>query len=395
MKRRYFIAGASAAAASLVWGLDRTRGDAAAAEEHADDTARLQAALNRGGHVTLERGRRYRVRAPAGAKTALVINSDTFLDLAGAILELAPSQHCSLIATPGGGRNRNIRISGGDIVGNGKRQPVKLRPSVGITPTFYLMNVERLELRDLQMRDTYMYAVYAQGDDGTVANLKIENAIGGGIHLNGSRWRIGKVNVRNVTFFDPVNCTGNPFIVSLRDSKVDSVQCENYGFGVKFQDGCENVTVNSILAIGGDNNFKNGDFLVKIQGMNDSRGKRLNRGIRIGSIVARNGPNTGLYIIHSDGVDIASYQGENNGRLQQKDAKYGADVLIIASDNVHFGALRVQGYSRHGLWIHDKVGRFTADTVDIGGAKEIGAVPMVFRSGSVVIGGKRVRGAAS
>jgi hypothetical protein len=398
MKRRQFIAGAIAGMASLVWGCNR-KGDYTAIvnDDRADDTARLQTALNRGGHITLGKGRRYRLVAPVGARAALVIHSDTFLDLAGAILELAPGQRCALISTPRGEHSRNIRIAGGEVVGNGVLQPpgfdqpANFDPGIGLTPTFYLMNCDGLELCDLRMHDTYQYAVYARGNDGTVDNLSIEGAIGGGIHLTGAYWRIDRVNVRNVTYFDPVNCTGNPFIVCLHDSTVGSIQCENYGFGIKFQDGCENVTVNSIVAVGGDNNDKIQEFLVKIQGMKDKRGTALNRGIRIGSIVARNGPACGLYIIYSDCVDIGSYQGENNGRLQQKDYKYGADVLIIDADHVHFGTLRVKGYSRHGLWLHDKVGQFSADKVEIESAKEIDAVPMVLRSGSVVIGGKRIR----
>lgn len=393
MKRSEFIAGTLAAMVSMFLGCNR-KGEYTAMDNagRIDDTARLQAALDRGGHITLETGRRYRLVAPAGARTALVINSDTSLDLAGAILELAPGQYSSLIATPRGVHSRNIRIAGGEIIGNGTRQPADYISNIGITPTLYLMNCDGLELRDLRMRDTYMYAVYAQGNDGTVDNLVVENAVGGGVHIDGARWRIDRVHVRNVTYFEDVNCQGNPFIVSLRASTVGSIHCENYGFGIKFQDGCENVTVNSILAIGGDNNNKNPDYLVKIQGTNDSRGKRFNRGVKIGSIVARNGPNSGLYIIYSDGVDIASYQGENNGRSQQRDYKNGADILVIDADHVHFGALRVREIRRYGLWLHDKVGQFSADTVEMDGVKGIDAVPMVLRSGSAVFGKMRIRG---
>ncbi len=390
MKRRYFIAGATAAMASWACGFDAGRDRAAWAGEPVDDTIRLQRALDRGGHIKLEKGRRYRVSAPAGARTALVIKSDTFFDLGGATLELAPGGYSSLLATAGGVRSRNIRIGGGEIVGNGARQPADYLPGTWITPTFYLTNCDGLELRNLQMRDTYMYSVYAQGNDGTVDNISVDGAIGGGVHLTGARWRIDRVNVRNVTYFDPEYCTGNPFIVCLRDSTVGSIQCENYGFGVKFQDGCENVTVNSIVAVGGDNNIQ--DYLVKIQGMKDKRGTALNRNIRIGSIVARNGPASGLYIIYSDGVDIASYQGENNGRLQQKDSKNGADVLVIDADHVHFGALRVKGYRRYGIWLDHKVGRFSADSLEIEGGKEFNAVPWVLGSAAVNFGRVRIDG---
>jgi hypothetical protein len=394
VKRRHFIAGAATAMTAWAWGLDDAR-DASAIPRARDDddTASLQAVLDRRGHITLEKGRRYKLSAPSGNRAALIINSDTYLDLGGAVLELLPGKHCALMSTQRGERSRNIRIAGGEIVGNGARQPANFNADIGITPTFYLVNCDGLELRDLRMRDTYMYAVYANGNDGIVDNITVEDAIGGGIFLNGARWQIDRVDVRNVTYFDPVNCTGNPFIVSLRDSTLGSIRCENYGFGVKFQDGCENVAVNSIVALGGDNNDSRGDYLVKIQGMNDSRGKRLNRGIKIGSIVARNGPASGLYIIYSDGVDIASYQGDNNGRSWHMDGKNGADVLVIDADHVHFGSLRVKGVRRYGLWIHDKVGQFSADTVEMEAGKGMSAVPiMEVRLGSAVFGKKVLRG---
>lgn len=393
VKRRHFIAGAIAGMAACGC-RPGGKGDRAIAADgdRVDDTAELQAALNRGGHITLERGRRYNVSAPAGASAALVIHSDTFLDLADAMLELAPGQRCPLISTQKSERSRNIRIGGGEIVGNGARQPTDFIASIGITPTLYLTNCDRLELRDLKMHDTYMYAVYAQGDDGAVDNLTIEQATGGGLHVTGAHWRIDRIDVRNVTYFDDVNCQGNPFIVNLRDSTVGSIQCENYGFGVKFQDGCENVTVNSILAIGGHNNDKNPDYLVKVQGMNDSRGKRFNHGIRIGSIVAQNGPLCGLYIIYSDGVDIGFYHGKNNARLPQEDEKYGSDLLVIDADNVHFGILRLKGIRRYGLWIDDKVGQFSADTVDLEGTQGTDAIPIVMRSGSAILGRTALRG---
>jgi len=393
VKRREFLASTVAAMVSLVWRINGKEAHPAFIDgpNFIDDTSLLQAALNRGGYVTLEKGRRYRLSAPTGAKEALIIKSNTHLDLAGASLELDSKQQCTIISTPRGERSRNIHIAGGEIIGNGGLQPPDYDPVVGFTPTLHLMDCDNLELRDLRMRNTYLYAVYAQGNEGTIDKLSIEGAIGGGIHLTGSRWQIDRVKVRNVRYLDPVNCTGNPFIVNLRDSMVGSIECENYGFGVKFQGGCENVTINSILAIGGVHNEEHPDYLVKIQGIKDRRGTALNRNIRIGSIVARSGPNSGLYIIYSDGVSIESYQGENNGRLQQRDYKNGADVLIIDADHVHFGTLHVKGYSRHGLWIHNKVGEFSADNVEIEGPREIGAVPMVILSGSVTIGGKRIQ----
>lgn len=350
----------------------------------ADDTGWLQQALDKGGRITLETDRIYKVSAQYGARAALFIGSDTFLDLNGATLELIPNQRCTLLAQRGGGRVKNVRIVNGRIGGNGARQPADFRRDIGITPTLYLMDCDGVELRDLEMRDTYMYAVYARGNGGVVENLSIEDAIGGGIHLDGAQWRIDKVKVRNVTYFERVNCQGNPFIVSLRDSEIGSIYCENYGFGVKLQDGCENITVDSIEAVGGPNN---NDFLVKIQGKKDNNVEHVNRNIRIGSIVARNGPHSGLYIIYSDGVQIASYRGEDNGRARPPDTKNGADVLIIDSDNVLFGELHVTGFYDYGLWLHDKTRRVSAESVIMKAANAGHTRPVVVRSGVAVLGG--------
>jgi hypothetical protein len=354
-----------------------------------DDTELLQEEINRGGHVTLQNGRIYRVSGPPRARAALVIGSDTFLDLDGATLQLAPNQSCSLIAERASGRTRNVRIANGRIIGSGSLQPRYFRRDIGFVPTIYLSGCDNIELRDLEMRDTYMYAIYAHGDGGVLANINIDGAIGGGIHLDGANWRIGDVQVRNVTYFEKVNCQGNPFIVCLRDSEIGRIYCENYGYGIKFQDGCENLTVASVQAIGGPNNFESPDFLVKIQGKLDKEVQRRNRNIRIGSISSRNGPLSGLYIYYSSGVQIGSYDGENNGASRPPDFKNGSDILIIDSDNIYFDRLRAINFHRFGLWLHDRTGHVAANSVEIKGGIAGEGDPVVVRSGLAVLGGKK------
>lgn len=351
-----------------------------------DDTGSLQAMLNKGGRITLESGRKYRVSAQAGSRSALFIGSDTFLDLAGSTLELTPGQYCSLIAVTGSGRVKNVGIAGGVLIGNGTMLPSEFRSAIGITPTLYLSNCDSLQLRDLVIRDAYMYAAYCSGDDGVVDNIKVNGSVGGGIHLTGAGWRVDRVQVRNITFFEIVNCQGNPFTVSLRDSTVGSVHCENYGFGVKFQDGCKNVTVDSIVAIGGPNNYVNPDFLVKIQGIRDSPVQHMNQDIRIRSIVAKNGPRSGLYIFYSDRVNIASYKGQSNGRSRPTDAKNGADVLIIAAERVSFGQLHVKDFIQFGLWIHEGTGMVTAESVELEGGEGGDVAPIILRGGQTAFG---------
>ena len=187
------------------------------AERIPDDTEYLQSLLDKGGQVTLDTGRVYRISAGHGSRSALYVGPDTFVDLAGATIELAPDQRCSMIMQRSGIRPvNNAKIANGVLLGNGPLQPTDYRRDIGITPTLYLMHCDGLKLQNLTMRDTYMYAIYAQGDRGEIDNIDVSDAIGGGIHLNGSGWRVDNVRVQNVSYFERVNCQGNPFIVSLK-----------------------------------------------------------------------------------------------------------------------------------------------------------------------------------
>ena len=225
-----------------------------------DDTAELQAKLDRGGTVTLERGRIYRVSLQPGrdSSAALVLGPDTTLDLSGATLELAPDQRCSLIGKSQDGRLGNIKVVNGIIIGNAKLQPDKY---TRFTPTIDFRDCDELAFNNLQMHDTYLYSIYASGNGGRLENISVNGATGGGIWVAGSGWGIDGIGVRNVSYADDINCQGNPFIVSLKDSTVGDIDCENFGFGVKFQNGCQDLTVRSIRAVGGANN---NDYLVKI-----------------------------------------------------------------------------------------------------------------------------------
>ena len=349
-----------------------------------DTTSNLQSKLNQGGLVRLEAGRYYSVRQPKGEKAALRIRSNTTLDLNGATLALAPGGHCSLIATEGVAEN--ICIENGVIEGNGTLQPQAYKREIGITPTLYLMNCNRLTLRNLVVRDAYMYAAYIHGNDGVLKHVSVIGSVGGGIHVNGARWKIDDIDVKDITYFERVNCQGNPFIVSLKDSVIGCVRCENFGFGVKLQDGCENVQVENIVAIGGLNNRPFPDYLVKIQGKKDPQHTHQNRGIRIGRIESFNGPMSGLYIYFSSDVSIGTYIGRDNGKSNPPDAKNGSDILIIDSDDIHFGVIDSTGFPRNGLWLHRDCGKVSVKEARFScGASTPCPNPVVVQGGQAVI----------
>ena len=338
--------------------------------------------------------RHYRLAPIGNALAALTIRSDTFLNLAGASIELTPGCHSSLVASERHAETHNVRISGGEIVGNGTQQPRDLISGRGITPTFYFPKCDGLELSDLQMRDTNMYAVHATGDDGVVRNVKVDGAIGGGVHLSGARWRIGEIDVRNVVFLNAELCEGNPFIVSLRDSAIGRVRCENFGYGVKLQDGCSNVTIDSITAVGGPNNEPHPNPLVKIQGMNDARGRRFNQHLRIKSITTQGGSISGLYVIYSEDVQIDRYSGRDNCHLPYRNPAYLADVLLLESADIRFGLLEGNEVRNCGLWIDKKAERISVDNLKLTTARP-NAKSQLIRSSSVRIGKSELVGFSS
>ncbi|MBZ0169673.1 hypothetical protein MELA_01144 [Candidatus Methylomirabilis lanthanidiphila] len=392
LTRRSFLFGAAGVMAGCVAHTPDLQNEPRAVAPDADDTRFLQTALDKGGHVVLETGRRYTVSAQTGARAALLVKSNTFLDLAGATLELAPGQRCTMIGRVGNERITNVKIANGTIIGNGTRQPTDVLADIGaMTPTIYLTKCHNVSFHNLQLQDTYMYSIYAHGDNGVMDNISVKGAVGGGIHLDGTRWQIDHIRVRDVTYFDDVYCTGNPFIVTLKDSEIGRIYCENYGFGVKFQDGCERLTVEAIEAVAGQNNYAHPDKLVKIQGKKTPLAERHNRDIRVGRIVSRNGPSNGLYIYRSNNVEIGSYLGENNGRSHPADSKNSADVLVVAAGEIRFGEFSARGFLRYGLWLDEEAGRVVADRVEMTCGGSSVCDPIVVRNGEAVLNGVTYR----
>jgi hypothetical protein len=203
--------------------------------------------------------------------------------------------------------------------------------------------------------------------------------------LSGARWRIDDIDVHDVSFVNVDVCEGNPFIVNLTDSAIGRVRCENFGFGVKLQDGCRNVTVDSITAVGGPNNEPHPNPLVKIQGMNDARGRRLNQHLRIKRITTQGGSVSGLYVIYSEDVQIDHYSGRDNCHLPYRNPAYLADVLLLDSTNIRFGLL--EGYEvRHcGLWVDKKAQQIAVENLKLTTARS-DARPQLIQSSSVKIG---------
>lgn len=354
-----------------------------AGQEPADDTTEVQRMLDRGGVVRLKAGATYQVRAQPGAAAALFLDSGTTLDLNGATLKFAGADAASVLSLRRGTtRAREIKVIDGTIDGSASALNFPAGGRTAWVPTISMIGCDGASLQNLHFRDAFIYAAYLQGHQGLVSNVTVDGAIGGGLHITGEEWHCDRIDVRNVAPLYKDQAAGNPFIVSLKRSTVGEVRCLNFGFGVKFQDGCEDLRIGRVLAVAGANN---NDYLVKIQGKRDSGKNQPNRRIVIESIEAINGPASGLYIYHSHGVTIGSYSGFGNGRGPTHSEMNYADILVYRSSEVQIHAARSVAAGGPPVWLHDECGDVKVGTITVASQAGGRARPIV-RSGNLVTG---------
>lgn len=379
MKRRELLAAGAMAVASAA------RAQGAGAAQVDDETASLQQLLDKGGVVRLKAGATYHVRALPGAASALYIGAGTTLDLNGATLKLLGPDAASVLALrPGTSRARDIKVTDGTIDGSANVLTLPTGGRATWVPTISMNGCDGAGLHNLHFRDAFIYAAYVQGHQGQVTNVTVDGAMGGGLHITGDEWHCDGINVRNVSRLYKDAAEGNPFIVNLKRSTVGEIRCLNFGFGVKFQDGCEDVRVRRVLAIGGANSA---DYLVKIQGKRDSGKNQPNRRIVVDSIEAINGPASGLYIYHSQGVTIGSYSGFGNGRGPTHSEMNHADILVYRSTDVNLQSVASVGAGGPPIWLHDECGDVHVDALRVSTKAGMGGSPVV-RSGRLAVGSK-------
>lgn len=290
-----------------------------------DDRAAIQAAINTGLVVTLDRSSTYLV-AKSGSYCLHVL-SGTKLYGNGATIKLASAQGAAPVIVTytylGTTETTGVEIVDLVIDGNTDNQTMS-----AFGPTLYLNNISASKVENVTVKNGSWYGLYAnEGVSGTIHDNKIdkfriEYARGGGFWAAGSRWTIGSVYTDNTPYFDVSNSQGNPFIVNITDSTIGEIYANNFGYGVKFQGISSNIVVGSIIAIGGANGAHSPDWTyeknIKFQG-NSGTGDYV-KNITVGTIVSKSGKGAGLYLFYVDGISIGSYVGTDNNSVGYVDS---------------------------------------------------------------------------
>lgn len=323
----------------------------------ADDTAALQAALDSFTEVRGRPGATYLVRRKAGKRYCLLWKSNHRWVGNGSVIKLAngeyaPAVGCSVFMTLGvddapATITTNTYFNG-IVDGNYQNQSAIVVAGNFFTPTVYVNKIANTEW-DITIRNGNVLGFYTTGSAAQVYDnrlrARVEAANGGGVSLNGTRWQVSEIYAKDLLWVDNNSVQGNPFIVNITDSTIGRIYAENFGFGVKFQDGCENVTVGEIIAKQGAGSSSQKDRGVKFQGTPASP----NRNINVGSIVVQGMQPGGLYIYECQRITIGSYIGSGNGSSASYGENDRVDTYIVDSDDVTINSLTVEGCGQYPL----------------------------------------------
>ncbi|MDY4434946.1 MAG: glycosyl hydrolase family 28-related protein [Candidatus Flemingibacterium sp.] len=235
-----------------------------------DDTAALQALLDKRGEVRVPDGR-YLISKP------LIIHDDTHLIVArNAVLRLADHVNCSLLDNDGLYErrvNRNITIEGGIWDGNNAAQerewiPVEDLPcdydkyisNSLIVLMIRLVHTEHLVVRDIILRDPTSYGIHiADARYFTVENVHFDYDLSkpnmDGVHIQGPA-RFGVIrNIMGDCNDDHVALCANGTTRSeitrgdIEDIDIDGIFCENGYTGIRLLsrgDAVRNINIRNV-----------------------------------------------------------------------------------------------------------------------------------------------------
>lgn len=344
----------------------------------ADDTLALQAALDTLNEVRGKPGATYLVRRKAGKRYCLAWKSNMRWIGNGSVIKLADNEYtasvgCSVLMTLGvddvpATITTNTYFEG-IINGNYQNQGAVTLSGNFFTPTVYVNKIANTEW-DITVRNGNVLGFYTTGSTSEIYDnrlrARIEASNGGGISLNGTRWQVSEIYAKDILWVDNNSVQGNPFIATITDSNVGQIYAENFGYGVKFQNGCENVTVGQIVAKQGAGSSTQKDRAVKFQGAPATP----NKNISVSSIVAQGMEPGGLYIYECDRITIGSYIGSGNGSSASYGENDRVDAYIVDSNDVSINSLTVEGCGQYPLMTQTdsnniNIGTFTcANTPD-------------------------------
>jgi hypothetical protein len=313
----------------------------------ADDTAAIQAALNTLKEVRGQPGKTYLVRRVAGTRYCIRWQSGMRWVGCGSTIKLADNQYvssvgCSVIMSdgvdPSPATITTDTFFDGTVDGNSANQGAIVASGNWFTPTIYVNKIARTNW-NVRISNGHVLAFYTTGNATNIYDNTLQATVygsaGGGVSLQGTRWNIPYVSVRDTPYLNNSGAQGNPFVADITDSTIGRIWASNYGYGIKFQGDCSNITVDSIIALQGAGTSSQKDRAVKFQG----DGVVGNKNINVGTIMADGFDVNGLYIYNCDNITIGSYIGNLNGQNASLSTSDRADVYIIDSNELTINSL--------------------------------------------------------
>jgi hypothetical protein len=286
-----------------------------------NDTTAIQNALSSGAkRVVLKRNTTYTLNQ-AGTLTisataqryCLKIPDGVTLDLNGSTLKLGSAQNAALIinSTAGTTQNSDITVCNGWLDGNETNQTT---PATGDMPCIFLYDVLRPRVYDLKVKDARQYAGrFLKCERAIFRDLDCKGSDGDGWSFgvsgtsNQDRSFIGDIYADDCRGTYGATLQGNPVLITAYYTAVGRIVGNNCAGGIKIQGPTHDVTVDSLIFLGGANGTNNSG--IKLQGQTGL--KDVVR-VTVGNIVAKDCYSEGLYIFETVDCAIGQYTGDGN-----------------------------------------------------------------------------------
>jgi hypothetical protein len=355
----------------------------------ANDTVAIQAALNSGAAVIQGvPGETYLVSASgtvsvnsvAFSYCLLVANGTTF-DLNGSTVKQANAQNSSVIALNG---LTDAGVINGTVDSNEANQTT---PATGSMAGVLIHDCTRPQIDNITAINNREYAGrFLKNTGGSYTNLSCLDSYGDG-------WSFGidggwSAHITDA-FIDNIyaeNCLGtfgslegNPVIFTVQRCQVGKVRGSNCAAGIKIQDSSSDSFFDSLTFTGPTNGSTNSG--VKIQG-NAGAGIYPTR-IRVNSINSRNCFGNGLFVNDVNSVEIAQYQGYQNGAGVGATGsnQYDCTIEVNASGNVLLGAFDIDTPKTVGFRATGE-GYVKLDALNVTGPTGVGCLVAMGTAGS-------------
>ncbi len=334
---------------------------------------RGDADVSAGLNAALEYSARFRVpfEAPAGAVYLCgAVNAKGFLNNAGtgvysadyaveipdgavarwngAVLKAVRGQTATVLSNRSTGLTRGDAFTCENVVVDGD----------GVTPEGELVTfiggrhcrISGLEVRNVRRAACGVYSM----TDSDVGDLYVHDVVGQGFILGGNSdayrlktCRIGRGRGERIDSWEAFHQPGNPFLIGMQDSRIDSLTSRNCAGGIKYAPNCSNVhTVfagfDGAPALG-ERDLGTQNSGIKIQGDSDAAACR---NITFDTVRVGNGRGAGLYVRYATGLRIDVLITDGNGR-SGLDSEIDAGVF----DDLEIGIWSARNLRQGGLYV--------------------------------------------